>query len=178
MTTGGTRCAAESLRPGRRRARYRGRTGGIRSPRRRGSALRQRHRPLVRDDLLISCCDSNARPYCATPSLNATGGTWLICIDRFPGVERFIGLGQLTAEQLATLVEHKLPVTDQQFDYAARASGFSRRSSFRAHQPDRSGTAAVSRCGASKAARRISFDLQRTFALGDAGAASARRRSA
>jgi hypothetical protein len=54
-------------------------------------------------------------------SLNATGGTWLVCIDRFPGVERFIGLGQLTAEQLATLVEHKLPVTDQQFDYAARA---------------------------------------------------------
>ena len=27
----------------------------------------------------------------------------LICIDRFPGVDRFIGLGQLTKEQLATL---------------------------------------------------------------------------
>ncbi|MCU1386056.1 MAG: hypothetical protein JWL71_4753 [Acidobacteria bacterium] len=27
----------------------------------------------------------------------------LICIDRFPGVEPFIGLGQLTSEQLATL---------------------------------------------------------------------------
>lgn len=57
----------------------------------------------------------------ARRSLNATGGTSLICIDRFPGVERFIGLGQLTAEQLGTLVEHKRPVTDQQFDHAARA---------------------------------------------------------
>jgi hypothetical protein len=57
----------------------------------------------------------------ARGSLTATGGISLIGIDRFPGVERFIGLGQLTAEQLATLVEHKQPVTGQQFDHAARA---------------------------------------------------------
>jgi len=57
----------------------------------------------------------------ARGTLNATGRISLICIDRFPGVERFIGLGQLTAEQLATLVEHQQPVTNQQFDHAARA---------------------------------------------------------
>jgi hypothetical protein len=45
----------------------------------------------------------------------------LICIDRFPGVERFIGLGQLTAEQLATLYPTRERVTTEQFALAGEA---------------------------------------------------------
>ncbi len=51
---------------------------------------------------------------------NATGRTNLICIDRFPGVEPFFGLGQLDAGQLETLVREKRPVTHEQFDTASR----------------------------------------------------------
>lgn len=54
----------------------------------------------------------------------------LICIDRFPGVERFIGLGQLNAGQLATLLDRKAFVTGAQFDHASRAW-----SAFRADNP-------------------------------------------
>lgn len=35
----------------------------------------------------------------------------LIVIDRFPGIERFVGLGQLTAEQLRSLWDGRQPVT-------------------------------------------------------------------
>lgn len=45
----------------------------------------------------------------------------LICIDRFPGVERFIGLGQLTEEQLATLVGTERLVTPEQYALASKA---------------------------------------------------------
>jgi hypothetical protein len=45
----------------------------------------------------------------------------LICIDRFPGVEPFYGLGQLSAEQLATLTETRHDVTAEQFALATRA---------------------------------------------------------
>src|SRR5262245_58524527 len=45
----------------------------------------------------------------------------LICIDRFPGVARFVGLGQLTAEQLASLVDTRRPVTHDQYAIAAKA---------------------------------------------------------
>lgn len=45
----------------------------------------------------------------------------LICIDRFPGVERFVGLGQLTAEQLESLVDTRRPVTGDQYAIAAKA---------------------------------------------------------
>jgi hypothetical protein len=45
----------------------------------------------------------------------------LICIDRFPGVERFIGLGQLDAEQLASLYPTRQPVSADQFALAAEA---------------------------------------------------------
>ena len=45
----------------------------------------------------------------------------LICIDRFPGVERFVGLGQLTVEQLATLVGTERPVTPEQYALASKA---------------------------------------------------------
>jgi hypothetical protein len=44
----------------------------------------------------------------------------LICIDRFPGVERFIGLGQLTVEQIATLVGTERSVTPEQYALASR----------------------------------------------------------
>jgi hypothetical protein len=45
----------------------------------------------------------------------------LICIDRFPGVARFIGLGQLTVEQLATLEGTGVPVTAGHFGLAIDA---------------------------------------------------------
>ena len=45
----------------------------------------------------------------------------LICIDRFPGVERFIGLGQLSDDQLATLVGTERPVTAGQYALASEA---------------------------------------------------------
>jgi hypothetical protein len=64
--------------------------------------------------LLIRTLDRLARRAPRTPIC-------LICIDRFPGVERFVGLGQLSATQLSTLVEAKQRVTRQQFELAARA---------------------------------------------------------
>jgi hypothetical protein len=54
----------------------------------------------------------------------------LICIDRFPGVKRFIGLGQLSAPQLQTLVDKRQPVTRSQIELASRAW-----SAFRAPDP-------------------------------------------
>lgn len=40
----------------------------------------------------------------------------LICIDRFPGVEPFYGLGQLTADQLASLLPFRQLVTREQLE--------------------------------------------------------------
>ena len=45
----------------------------------------------------------------------------LICIGAFPGVDRFIGLGQLTSEQLATLVGAGVTVTAGHFRLAVDA---------------------------------------------------------
>jgi hypothetical protein len=45
----------------------------------------------------------------------------LICIDRFPGVERFVGLGQLNAEQLASLYPARQRATGEQFALATEA---------------------------------------------------------
>ena len=45
----------------------------------------------------------------------------LICIGAFPGVDRFIGLGQLTADQLATLAGTGMPVTAGHFSLATDA---------------------------------------------------------
>ena len=42
----------------------------------------------------------------------------LICIGSFPGVRRFIGLGQLGPAQLATLLPTRRPVTAKQFELA------------------------------------------------------------
>jgi hypothetical protein len=42
----------------------------------------------------------------------------LLCVDAFPGIEPFHGLGQLQPEQLASLYESRRPVTDEQFRFA------------------------------------------------------------
>ncbi|MBW4686482.1 MAG: DUF1835 domain-containing protein [Komarekiella atlantica HA4396-MV6] len=44
----------------------------------------------------------------------------LICIDSFPGVERFVGLGQLSSEALCTLWERRHPITRQQLQLGDR----------------------------------------------------------
>jgi hypothetical protein len=45
----------------------------------------------------------------------------LICVDRFPGVDPFYGLGQLDAGQLATLTDTRAPVTPDQYALASHA---------------------------------------------------------
>lgn len=45
----------------------------------------------------------------------------LICIGKFPGVEDFRGLGQLTGEQLASLFDSRHEVTEAEFGTAAKA---------------------------------------------------------
>jgi hypothetical protein len=45
----------------------------------------------------------------------------LICIGEYPGVERFIGLGQLDSEQLARLLPKREPITRRQFALARTA---------------------------------------------------------
>jgi len=42
----------------------------------------------------------------------------LLCVDRFPGIVPFNGLGQLQPAQLAALYDQRLPVTDAQFQFA------------------------------------------------------------
>ena len=44
----------------------------------------------------------------------------LLCVDAFPGIEPFHGLGQLQPDQLASLYDNRQPVTDTQFEFAAR----------------------------------------------------------
>ncbi len=43
----------------------------------------------------------------------------LLCIDKFPGIEPFHGLGQLRPEQLASLYPDRRPVSAEQFAFAA-----------------------------------------------------------
>jgi Domain of unknown function (DUF1835) len=43
----------------------------------------------------------------------------LLCVDAFPGIEPFNGLGQLRPEQLASRYHDRRPVTDAQFKFAA-----------------------------------------------------------
>ena len=45
----------------------------------------------------------------------------LICIDRFPGHPSFKGLGELSPGELGSLFETRRPVTDAQYELAARA---------------------------------------------------------
>jgi hypothetical protein len=42
----------------------------------------------------------------------------LLCVDAFPGIVPFNGLGQLLPSQLASLYDQRRPVTDAQFQYA------------------------------------------------------------
>ena len=43
----------------------------------------------------------------------------ILCIDAFPGIEPFNGLGQLQPEQLAAFYGDRRPVTEEQFRFAA-----------------------------------------------------------
>jgi len=45
----------------------------------------------------------------------------LLCVDAFPGIDPFHGLGQLQPEQLASLYDNRRPVTDDQFRFAVLA---------------------------------------------------------
>lgn len=51
----------------------------------------------------------------------AAGARSLICIGEFPGIDRFVGLGQLTATQLASLFPARCEITGAQFDLARSA---------------------------------------------------------
>ncbi len=42
----------------------------------------------------------------------------LLCVDAFPGIMPFDGLGQLQPAQLASLYDQRRPVTEAQFEYA------------------------------------------------------------
>lgn len=53
--------------------------------------------------------------------LLAPGQLELICIESFPGIPRFVGLGQLTPPQLASLFPRRKPVTKSQFELATAA---------------------------------------------------------
>jgi hypothetical protein len=57
------------------------------------------------------------------PSRQNLGGVELslICVGRYPGRNRFVGLGELTADQLASLADTRLGVTDAQFGLAQAA---------------------------------------------------------
>src|SRR5262249_36616512 len=54
----------------------------------------------------------------------------MICINTFPGIEPFRGLGQLDAAQMATLIDKALPVTAAQLSLAS--DGWA---AFRSHDP-------------------------------------------
>ncbi len=42
----------------------------------------------------------------------------LLCVDSFPGITRYDGLGQLTSQQLASVYEQRKPATPEQFSFA------------------------------------------------------------
>jgi hypothetical protein len=44
----------------------------------------------------------------------------LLCIDAFPGIEPYHGLGQLSPDQLASMVDRRQPLTSDQFLFAER----------------------------------------------------------
>lgn len=44
----------------------------------------------------------------------------LICVDAFPGIKPFHGLGQLSPEQMASVYDRRQPVTDEQFLFSER----------------------------------------------------------
>ncbi len=50
--------------------------------------------------------------------LQRAKGVQLLCINAFPGIERFNGLGQLTSDQMASLYGQELPVSEEQYIFA------------------------------------------------------------
>ena len=42
----------------------------------------------------------------------------LLCVDKFPGIDPFNGLGQLTPEQMASIYDQRRVVTEEQFRFA------------------------------------------------------------
>lgn len=44
----------------------------------------------------------------------------LLCVDEFPGIEPFHGLGQMQPDQLASVYGNRQPVSDSQFRFAVR----------------------------------------------------------
>ena len=48
----------------------------------------------------------------------ATRNVELLCVDSFPGIDPFNGLGQLLPEQLASLYDGRRPVSEEQLCYA------------------------------------------------------------
>ncbi len=47
-------------------------------------------------------------------------GVELLCVDRFPGIEPYHGIGQLQPDQLVSLYDNRRIVTDLQFKFAVR----------------------------------------------------------
>jgi hypothetical protein len=47
----------------------------------------------------------------------------LLCVDAFPGIEPFHGLGQMRPDQLASVYGNRQPVSDAQFRFAVRVDG-------------------------------------------------------
>lgn len=52
-------------------------------------------------------------------ALQGSRNVELLCVDEFPGIEPFHGLGQLQPEQLASLYADRRPVTGEQFRFAS-----------------------------------------------------------
>jgi hypothetical protein len=48
------------------------------------------------------------------------GKVELLCVDAFPGIEPFHGLGQMRPDQLASLYNNRRPVTDTQYRFAVQ----------------------------------------------------------
>ena len=65
--------------------------------------------------ILIMLLERFYRLYCGRSSLS------LICLGQYPGMENFVGLGQLTAEQLASLADTRSPVSEAEFALASAA---------------------------------------------------------
>jgi hypothetical protein len=71
-------------------------------------------------DLVGRVLSDPAHGGCTGPALHPARAS-LICIGEFPGIDRFIGLGQLTTEQLATLIGTDVPVTAEHYAIASAA---------------------------------------------------------
>ncbi len=87
----------------------------VEDARRRGEVVLWFEHDLFDQLLLVRILDMLA------PAGGAHESVSLICIDRHPAVDRFIGLGQLSSAQLEPLVDRREPVGPAQFETARRA---------------------------------------------------------